>query len=44
MSRFGVIDFDVTHNYAKVKFTLAVDGQEDWSLSWQKGFLPAEAA
>jgi alkaline phosphatase D len=39
-SRFGVFEFDVTHDYAKVNFTLVVDGQEDWSLLWQKGSLP----
>jgi hypothetical protein len=35
-----VFDFDVTHDHAIVNFTLVVDGQEDWSLSWQKGSLP----
>jgi alkaline phosphatase D len=43
-SRFGVFDFDVTDDHAKVNFTLVVDGKEDWSLLWQKGSLPVEVA
>ena len=39
-TRFGVFDFDVTRDYARVNFTLVVDGQDDWSLLWQKGSLP----
>jgi hypothetical protein len=40
MSRFGVFDFDVTREHAKVNFTLVVDGQENWSMLWEKGRLP----
>jgi hypothetical protein len=39
MSRFGVFDFDVTTDHARVNFTLVVDGQEDWSMLWQKGLV-----
>lgn len=37
MSRFGRFDFDTTGGKLGVKFTLVVDGQEDWDFTWIKG-------